>query len=178
MINPEILEYARIPPELPPPWRAAPVFNVGGLAHVGFAPGRDLLPVAGTGGSGLFDTVNAKPIARDDGLSSTADQARCLTSPGFDILEGELIAMAGIWGGGLKRQTADGCYLSRQAPNWPDERVVLETPDGSRSGRGHSRTLVADDLVCELQAYGFSDTGLSFVIATSCDLRIFMRNAV
>ena len=117
MVNLEVLEYARIPPELPPPWKAAPIFNVGGLAHVGFAPGRDLLLVMGTGGSGLFDTVNAKRIARNDGLCSTGDQARSLISPGFDILEGELIIMAGIWGGGLKRQTADGCSLSHQAPN-------------------------------------------------------------
>ena len=178
MVNPEILEYARSPPELPPPWKSAPIFNVGGLAHVGFAPGRDLLLVVGTRGSGLFDTVNAKRIARHDGLSSTGDQARCLTSPGFDILEGELITMAGIWGGGLRRQTADGCYLSSQAPNWPHERVILETPDGSRNGHGSSRTLVANDLISELQAYGFSDTGLSFVIATSCDLRIFMRHTL
>ncbi len=177
MMNPEILRYARVPPELPSPWRATPVFHVGGLMHVGFAPGRDLLLVVGMNGSGLFDTANGKRIARDDGLSVTPEQAQSLTAPGFDILEGELIAMAGIWGGGLKRNTPDGCYLSRQAPNWPAERVILETPDGSRSGLGCSRTLAADDLICELQAYGFSDTGRSFVIATSCDLRIFMRDA-
>lgn len=175
-MNPEILNYALRPPHLPKPWKTGSTFAVGGLQQVGFAPGRDLLLVGSMDGFGLFDTVAGRRIARDGGLMSTAEEDRSLVARGFDVLEGETIPMAGLWGGGLRRQTADWFYLSAQAPHWPDERVVMDYPDGSREGRGRSRALVVGDLVTELRAYGFSDTGRSFVVACASDLFVFVRD--
>ena len=168
------LRYDVVPPELPSPWALKKVFGVGGLSRVGFAASRDLLLVESSSGLGLYDTVVGIKIARNYDLKHTFEQQISLTASGFDLLDGELIAMAGIWGGALRRMTRDGFYLSAQAPNWPDERIILDSPSVPKQ-EGRVRTLVVQDQVTELRAYGFSETGNSFIVATSSELWIFSR---
>ena len=173
-MNPDILRYDLKPPYLFPEWRRGPLFFVGGCCCVGFVPGEDMLLAESSSGMGLFNLIAGRRIARNSGHQSSPEQSRALVAPGFDILEGRLIPMAGIWGGGLRTTTADGFTLLSQAPNWPYERVVMERfhigPNGPRS-------LVEQDLVTTLIAYGFSDTGNTFVVATSSDLSTFARVA-
>ena len=170
------LRYDIVPPELPPPWILRNVFGVGGLSRVGFAKSRDLLLVESPNGLAVYDTVIGIRIARAHDLKHTFEQHRSLIAVGFDLLDGEPIGMAGIWGGALRRMTEDGFYLSAQAPNWPDERVILDAPFISDQGK-RCRALVVQDQASELRAYGFSETGNSFVVATSSDLWVFSRPA-
>ena len=171
-MNPDILRYDLKPPHLFPEWKRGPVFFVGGCCCIGFVPGEDVLLAESSNGMGLFDLIAGKRIARDDGSQSSPEQFRALVAPGFDVLEGRMIPMAGIWGGGLRKTTSDGFSLDVQAPNWPYERIVMEQ---SHRGPKPPRVLVEDDLVTTLVAYGFSDTGNSFVVATSADIRTFVR---
>jgi hypothetical protein len=52
---------------------------------------------------------------------------------------------------------------------------VLEYPFRSMYQDLASATCIGEDGACELRAAGFSPTGQSFVIATSCDLTIIAR---
>ncbi len=174
-MNPDILRYDLKPPHLFPEWERRSLFFVGGCCCVGFVPGQDLLLAESANGMGLIDLIAGKWIARDADFHSSPEQARSLVAPGFDILEGQLILMAGIWGGGLRKTTADGFMLDAQAPNWPYERIVMTR---RWVGPKPPRVLVADDLVTTLVAYGFSDTGQSFIIATSSDLTTFVRAVI
>ena len=61
--------------------------------------------------------------------------------------------------------------LEVEARVWPTHSVFLSAP-GAREA-----VCIGDDGACELRACGFSETGRSFVIATSCDLTVFTRQA-
>ena len=84
------------------------------------------------------------------------------------MIADETIAMAGIWGGDLRRKTSDGYYLNMIASKWPVADVCLRYPD-------RREVLVSTHNVCAIHAYGFSETERSFVIATEADLQIFTR---
>lgn len=142
--------------------------RLGGLFQVGFADGQDLLLVHAAQERRIYDTVCAERCAFDDKEPmETFDTVRLVVG-GFAVLGGQTVRMAGLFGGGLLRVPQDGFSLEEEAPSWPTRQVVLTAPD-------RSRTLVADDGACELRAFGFSQTGLSFVVATSCELLMFGR---
>lgn len=91
---------------------------------------------------------------------------------GFGPLAGQAVRTGGLFGGGLPYTTADGWSLDECAEAWPVRTVLLTAPNDLQ---GREPVAVGDDGACELRAFGFSETGLSFVIATSCDLAIFTR---
>lgn len=154
----------------PAPWSRVRTHAVGGLFQVGYAAGGDLLLVHSAQGRGVFDAVAGSRLARDDEEPMDAFDRVRLTAPGFDAIEGEDVRMAGLFGGGLAWTTLDGYRLEEHSPAWPRRGVVLITP-------GRVRTLVFEDGACELRAFGFSETGRSFVVATSCELGLFARSA-
>ena len=174
-MNPDLLRYDFLPPDLPEPWARTGWFQVGGLLHVGFGPEQDLLLVESPNGSSIIDVMRGKKIARDESFVSTQEQARSLLMPGFDVLAGQMISMAGIWGGGLRRTTGDRFKLSRQAPYWPDERIVLHLPDKRGNPPRYFQALVLAEPASTIHAYGFSDTGHSFAVATASEVFLFAR---
>ena len=152
----------------PFPWIKVGVALVGGLYQVGFARHRDLVMVHSASKLSLIDTTTGARIAEErTSLISDEDCLR-LVAPGFDVIAGETIVMAGIWGGGLRRTTSDGYYLNMVTSKWPVADVCLSYPDGRE-------ILVSTHNVSTIHAYGFSETGGSFVIATDSDLQIFTR---
>ena len=153
---------------IPAPWVRGPVFAVGGLFQVGFASSQDLLLVHSSQGRGLFDAVSGIRLARDYVEPMDTFDRKQLTAAGFDVLEGQSVRMAGLFGGCLVQTTVDKFWLEENSPEWPARRVIMTTPD-------RSRAVVGEDGPCELRAFGFSDTGRSFVIATSCELMLFKR---
>jgi hypothetical protein len=155
--------------EVPLPWRRLPVYAVGGLFQVGYAPGSDLLLVLSSQGRGVFDCIGGQKLARDHAEAHDFFDPIRLTAKGVGPLDGQLVRMAGLYGGGLPLTTADGWGLEVQARTWPTHSVFLSAP-GSREP-----VCIGDDGACELRACGFSETGRSFVIATSCDLTMFTR---
>lgn len=154
----------------PAPWSPARPHAVGGLVQVGYATGRDLVLVHSHDGRGVFDALTGLRVARDDGDCWDAFDEGSLTVEGIGALAGERVRVAGLFGGALPRATADGFALDEVVVRGRTRGVVLLGPG--------SRTLVADEGVCELRAYGFSETGQSFVVATTCDLMLFARARV
>jgi hypothetical protein len=72
--------------------------------------------------------------------------------------------------------TEDNWKLEAIQIHWPDTSVILTQPRQTfYSKEPSSWTKIFAEEVCEFRTYGFSETGLSFVIATSCGLDIFSR---
>jgi hypothetical protein len=155
--------------EVPSPWRCHPVYAVGGLFQAGYAAGADLVLVLSSQGRGVFDCLTGEKLARDYAdVYESFDPIR-LTAGGIGPLEGQAVRVAGLYGGGLPLTTSDGWLLEVQARSWPTHSVFLSSP-GSREP-----VCIGDDGACELRACGFSETGRSFFIATSCELVMFVR---
>lgn len=157
--------------ELPSPWRCLQVCGVGGLFQVGYAAGSDLLLVLSSQGRGVFDCLAGEKLARDYNEAHDFFDPIRLTATGIGPLEGQVIRMAGLFGGGLPLTTLDGWLLEAQARAWPTHSVFLTAPDSREP------VCIGDDGACELRACGFSETGRSFIIATSCELAMFTRQA-
>ena len=155
-------------------------FAIGGLFNVGYASNKDFLIVLSSQGQGIFDCRKGEKIARlyNDldwvGFDETTNAVF-----GFYNLEGEIISTSGVFGGDhLLKTTSDGWSLTAGEP------LIEHTPFGTRSttkiylahSANNDRVVVAEDGACELKAFGFSDTGGSFIVATSCDLVIYSRD--
>jgi hypothetical protein len=162
----------------PAPWRCVTTWAVGGLFQVGYAEGTDLLLVLSSQGRGVFDCLTGEKVARDYNEAHDYFDPIRLVARGFGPLDGKSIRMAGLFGGGLPRTTKDDWSLEEVAPCWPTRNIELTGPDLAHEDGSVARgepVLVAEDSPCELRAYGFSETGRSFVIAVTCDLVIFAR---
>ena len=154
--------------EPPAPWSRVRGYAIGGLWQIGYASGRDLLVVYSIQGRGVFDARTGARLARDDGDALGDFDPADGTVLGIGPLAGERVRTAGLFGGVLPRATRDGFGLDGERVGGAAQRVALVAPDGAR-------TPVADAGVCELRAVGFSDTGRSFAVATSCELQLFAR---
>ena len=127
-------------------------------------------------GRGLFNCLTGERLARDQQPVGTWYDEKQLLARGIGILDKQTIRLAGLYGGGLPTTTEDCWSLNLIAPTWPDYRVILSPP---------FKTIYDDLDVCvqvfqdyEIRAYGFSNTGKSFVIATSSDITMFKRDAI
>lgn len=168
-----------------PPWRrpaAVPGgMSVGGLLGVGFAThpdsGGDLLLVASHQGRGLLDAATGERLARDRDPRYDDLAGHDLSCPGIGALTGARIRLAGLFGGGLHQVTTDGWTLHVVTPDWPAERVVLAQPghDPYRQPDRGGWQVIHTETACELRAVGFSPTGTTIVIASSCDITMFTR---
>jgi hypothetical protein len=159
----------------PAPWILVEKFAVGGLQEVGYATDTDLLLVLSSQGRGLFDCISGEKISRDYEEDWEGDDRIHLVSPGIGQLSDTQIRLAGLHGGGLPRVTADGWGLNCIQLPWPEHSIFLSQPWEFHK---FDRWLkIASDGACEFRACGFSDTGKSFVVATSCELIIFSRQS-
>jgi hypothetical protein len=149
-------------------WECKNTFAIGGLVNVGYSSMEDYLLVLSWQGQGLFDCVKGEKIAR---ISNDAEWAKDFNDStysitGFDILSGKEIVTSGLYGGNrLIKSTADGWSLSKSVA----DHILLVSPGGQQS------SIVYDNDFFEVKAFGFSETGLSFVIATGGDLVIYSR---
>ena len=160
----------------PSPWRLLATHAVGGLTEVGYAPSSDLLLAVSSQGRGVFDCTTGERIARDheefwDDINETL-----LTSRGIGPLSDTIIRLAGLHGGGLPMTTADGWQLEVIPVDWPEHLLFITLPfKPGHQGRDNSFKIVQDG-VTSFRAAGFSETGQSFVFATSSDLNVYSRN--
>lgn len=158
-------------------------FAIGGLHEVGFAPDQDLLIVLSSQGQGIFDCIKGEKIAREhndmDWWDNYTEETGTVT--GFDVLSNVEIPTSGLHSEDkLPKTTADGWELivTEPEPNEPPfenfliQKIYLVSPDKNE------KIYVAEDGACELRAFGFSGTGNSFIVATSCDLVIWNRQQV
>lgn len=171
--------FRRAPLRPPPaPWRPVPAQRTGGITDVGFGrPSRaegltapDLLLVASSTGKGVFDCASGQRVYRDHEETYPDDS---LVREGIGPLEGVQVTMAGLWGGGLRTTTDDGWAVHLVAPDWPAESVLLSKDD--EPYRGSNWWHIHREEGCELRAFGFSPSGRTLVLATTCDLVIYSR---
>jgi|688.fasta_scaffold29982_7 hypothetical protein len=154
-------------------WQPLGWRSVGGLRQVGFAENSDLLFVISSAGAGIFDCQTGELVYRDREYALTFVEEVWLVAIGVGPLADQLIRVAGLHGGGLRRMTEDRWALDIEAHRWPHHDIYLREP--GFPGHLGRRVLACDDEPCELRAVGFSETGNSFVVATSCDIRLFAR---
>ncbi|MGI8556664.1 MAG: hypothetical protein ACR2LT_09960 [Pyrinomonadaceae bacterium] len=151
-------------------WTQLNIFAIGGLIQVGFAPQSDYLLVVSHQGRGVFDCISGQKIARDANETwwQYFDEATLLAE-GIGLLEGRKIRTAGLFGGSLSKTTGDSWKLFEQSEGI--NQIFLKHESWSDS----EAKVVGDDEVCEMRSFGFSETGNSFIIATSCDVTIYTR---
>lgn len=168
----ERLPYA----EIPATWRVVGGSGIGGLTEVGFADASDDLLVVSHQGRGLFDCLTGEQLARDHEEFFENSDDSGLTAPGIGRHANKIFRMAGLPGGGLSICTRDGWGIHIIHLPWPIH-VFFLTSDYKEldDDTGHI-TKIGNDEPCSYRAAGFSPTGRSLVIATSCELRIYGRD--
>jgi hypothetical protein len=155
-----------------PPWELVAVHAVGGLTEVGFSDDTDLLLVVSTQGRGVIDCKTGERVVRDktEPDDSWYDERR-LRAFGIGPLEGQLIRLSGLHGGGLPNGGRDGWWLESITLDWPDVNLLLGGPWGWIYDEKTPFVKLAVESA--VRAFGFSDTGQTFIIATSSDVSIF-----
>src|SRR5689334_4773042 len=103
------------------PWIELDSHAVGGLTEVGFGDDSDLLLVVSSQGRGVFDCQTGERVSRDrsEPDDSWYDETR-LRVFGIGPLEGSLIRLAGLHGGGLLNSVQDGWWVNAITLEWPD----------------------------------------------------------
>lgn len=162
----------------PSPWIRSGVHAVGGLTEVGYAEGTDLLLVVSSQGRGVFDALSGERVARDHEVPSDDGEwydRVLLRAGGIGILADSMVRLAGLHGGGLPYSTYDGWSLQLASPEWPEESIFLAPPGRAIFPESFAEGCVKIATGMEFRAYGFSETGKSFVIASGHTLELFSR---
>lgn len=173
--DPEMLRahYQKKPEgDAPLPWRRVDI-NISGVIAVGFGAGSELLAVLTHSGLGIVDAVTGVTVALEFGEVESAGE-HPVSVIGIGPLKGELVALGGLWGGGLRTMTPDGWVVYRIAPNWPYESAVLCPPGKIAFREVDTATVIFKDEISEIRALGFSDSGQSLVVASE-HLRLWTR---
>lgn len=144
----------------PRPWKRIAVHGVGGLTEVGFADDSDYLLVVSCEGRGVIDCRSGERLARDraEPDDSWHDERR-LRGQGIGPLEGHIIRLAGLHGGGLLNRGRDGWAVEALSLDWPDVSLLLVEPWRSIYEDSARFTKLAVER--EVRAFGFSETGAS-----------------
>ncbi|MGH8486737.1 MAG: hypothetical protein ACRESP_20235, partial [Pseudomonas sp.] len=159
----------------PKPWKLTGHFTVAGLMEVGFDRNSELLLIASSSGRSVLDCQTGEKVARD--RTDTLGSDRFLDAHGIGPLQGRVIRMAGINGGGLPLATADGWMVEDIILAWPEQHLLLVEPGSWLHGERYGRPALFHKLGVELEvrAFGFSYSGLSLVIATAGEVVVFAR---
>lgn len=160
----------------PAPWNLVSSSVVGGLMQVGYADGTDDLLVVSSQGRGLFDCITGKRIARDNDESFPNSDKSEMTAPGIGTHAKTTFRLAGLQGGGLATCTRSGWGLHVLQLPWPIHVVFITSNYVDITDNTGCVMKLCNDEPCEFRAAGFSPTGRSFIVATSCELRIYARN--
>ena len=146
-------------------WKLKSLVSIGGLENVGFVPQQDFLIVLSSNGEGIFDCLTGERIVRNNDHYEWENRFNEMTKTvkGFDLFGDIEIPTSGLHGSNIMRKESEGWLLQEQ-----QSEIVLISPDGNRK-------VVSNNDVCELRAFGFSDTGKSFVVASGCELIIFSQ---
>jgi hypothetical protein len=164
---------SRIPDGLPEKWKKIAEYAISGLTDIGFSQDEQFLLVVSGQGRGVFDCFSGKKVARDLEVDGSWINEQNLTCQGIGPIAGEEIQLAGINGGGLRSGNDEGDQLLCISPYWPKKEIILcpdwqncYTEEGALSSykmwRGY-----------ELRAFGFSPSGMTFVIGESSDVTIY-----
>lgn len=143
-------------------WGPVRPVAVGGLVAVGFIDEQRVV-VGSHNGLGVIDASSGARIGMIADIEGSYPWARGdpPSATWMDPDGPRTIPMAGLWGGRLPEETADGWVCERSAAG-----ASLRGPDG---------TTVAIDDDEEFRAFGFSPEGRVFVYATSPTIYVITR---
>lgn len=160
----------------PPPWQRT-VYAVGGLTEIGYVPASDLLLTVTSTGRGILDCISGQRVARDHTPPDEGDwyDETGLLAQGIGPAETQFIRLAGLHGGGLPRTARDGWSLELVAPDWPLQCIIIQPPGRYVLIEQFADGCTGIEQDYEIRAYGFSDTGRSFIVATSDSVMIYSR---
>jgi hypothetical protein len=160
----------------PAPWRKVTIIAVGGLRSVGFERNSELLLVVSSQGRGIIDCSSGNKVARD--YDEYYENEQFLEADGIGPLQGKMVHISGLFGGGLPTSTPDAWHVELVSLDWPVQDIFLVEPRSSLYGARHGLPAIFYKIgsEIELRACGFSYTGNSLIIATSSNLVIFSRN--
>lgn len=160
------------------PWIVPPAAAVGSLLTIGFSADSRLLLTVSNSGRALMDARTGHRVFRD--RSEKMDNRILdggLSVRGIGPVERAVIQLAGIWGGGLSTVTADGWSVRIVAPDWPDERLILQPPAADVLSADRSSGCVQlDQPLSEIRASDFSPDGGVLALATASDLVLWSRS--
>lgn len=139
----------------------------GGLVAIGFGEDSDLALVVTHDGRGVIDCLTGTKVARDTDLFYPDEHT--LLIEGIGPLADRTVAVAGIDGGELRRDTDDGWLLDGRLSNSSDDVIRLLPPTPNAEPK------IFTDFIPEVRAFGFSPTGRSFVIATGAEVFVYTR---
>lgn len=159
-------------------WKKVGFWAVGGLREIGFKNGTDYLMVLG-GGRGIFDCIKNEKIARDrtDYYHYEWNMNNGIVK-GFNLFEGEEIICGGFeYKDILKKITSDGWSIKIENGERLDYKKEIAPCEIMYLFNQESKQKIETQTFFYgiNRAYGFSDTGKSFVVATSSDLHIWNR---
>lgn len=157
----------KTPSDPPLPWRNVHCF-VSGVTAIGFGKNTELLLVLTHSGLGVIDCTSGETLERLVEVDDYVEDPYPMFAQGIGPLGGQLVSLAGLWGGGLRTMTVDGWVIHRASPNWPTDSAILCTPDApDLYDDPATATVLVKDQDPGIRAYGFSDTGQSLVVATT-----------
>lgn len=151
-------------------------FAIGGLFNVGYQSKSDVLIVLSSQGSGIFNCLTAQKIYRDDkDWYEDLDQSNSSINAIGPYLT-ERVTVYGVNNPVNLPSTKFGDWeliiTAPQPEKPPFERFKVQKVSLKNSLTGEE-IFVTQDGPCEMRAFGFSDTGNSFVVALSCELTIW-----
>jgi hypothetical protein len=162
----------------PEPWQLVTERAAGSLLEVGFDRESELLLVTSSAGRSVIDCLTGEKVARD--YTENVESNRYLEAQGIGPLAGKTIAMSGINGGSLPLGSNDGWQVESVCLAWPEHHLLLVEPGSWLYGAEINRPAVFRKLAIEsgYRAFGFSYSGRTLIIASSCDLVVYHRNVL
>ncbi|PVZ87938.1 hypothetical protein C9426_10085 [Serratia sp. S1B] len=160
--------------ESPLGWKVSASIAIGGLTEVGFSKVTHQLLVISSSGRSVIDCATGEKLARDYEEYGDWYDSLSLTCQGIGPLEGELVTIAGMCGGGLPTNNRYGESLQRAATEWPVEDIFFCPPGKSALIEGYQEgccRFISDHIRC----VGFSWHGEFIISATSSDITIWQR---
>ena len=119
------------------PWEKVGAFTIGGMRALGYSDCSRYLLVETSDGRGLFDCQTGEKISRD--RSEYANQELQLLCEGIGPIEGKLVRMSGLSGGGLLKLTSDGWQIEIVPESWPRYQVLLIEPGSFLYGAKYNK---------------------------------------
>lgn len=174
------------------PWRSVVMPMVGGITALGFDRTSEDMLVTSITGQSVMCGVMGEVLYRNreqDGLDVAALKGTRLDQPATERFD-----MAGLFGGALRTQTNDGWSVERIMSGSANLRDALHSdvvncvlhpqgasihflgPQWDDYTKDRRFNLLARERE-DIRVFGFSWTGRTLVIATSCDIKVWSRPA-
>ena len=153
---------------------------IGGLLEIGYFKDSDYLMILSSQGRGIFDCLTGEKIDRDN-TNYYYDSWNPDTGivAGFGILEGKNVICGGFEHDNvLAQKTSDNWGIMIEKEKRPDwQNKIVDTDVLYLFNSDIKEKIEIDSTPYGFdRGFGFSDSGKSFVLASSSDLLIWIRD--